>query len=245
MNRLTALGLAVLALLPVTGAQGATYTKQGYGGNLPSNAETTYGVGELDAITGALSYQTLGSERTTINQSVADLYAIDITGLMPFSATTVGTTGDPSNPLSDLYNSVLYLFDSTGKGVLDNDDDPNASFGSEARSTITSSALTPGLYYLGIGTYGDEPTSGGGLIFPDQTDPTVDSTQTYGPSGPGGTQSLSGWKLTSEDVEAGTYTIALTGANYAMIPEPPPLALLASGGFLLAACLRRRRRAVR
>ena len=152
--------LLALALLPALPGQALTYAKTGgggdptVGGELLSNAEFTQGVGSLTEITGALNFTQMGKERATIQESYADLYAISLTG-GSFSATTVGQTGDPANPATDLDNTVLYLFDSHGHGVLSDVLDPNAF---QPRSTIGSSTLAPGLYYLGIGALGDQPT---------------------------------------------------------------------------------------
>ncbi len=239
------LGPALLALaVSATAAHAATYTKTDVGGSpsvggeLLSNAEVTLGLGDLTEITGALNFTQMGSERATVQQSYADLYEITLTGL-PFSATTVGQTGDLADPSTDLNNTVLYLFDSRGYGVLTDEMDPNAF---QSRSTISSDTLAPGLYYLGIGALGDQPTSSGGLIFPDQSDPTVDPTGTYGPTGPGGGSPLSGWDLASGlDSQTGTYGIALSGAAPAYVPEPAPIALLIVGlGALTLTAARRR-----
>ena len=148
--------LLALALLPALPGQAATYAKMGVGGDpavggeLLSNAEFTQGVGDLTEITGALNFTQKGSERATIQQSYADLYAITLTGAA-FSATTVGQTGDPANPATDLDNTVLYLFDSHGYGVLSDELDPNAF---QPRSTIAAAHWPPAFT-----TWGSAPSA--------------------------------------------------------------------------------------
>jgi hypothetical protein len=161
--------------------------------------------------------------------SDADIFAIFLTGGQTFSATTVSNT-------SNFFDTQLFLFDSSGRGVYANDDDP----GSPPQSTLPAlnplTPLSPGLYYLAISGSGFLPVSAGGLIFPSTVIPGILDPGILGPTGPGGGQALSGWSSVSS--EAGAYDIVLTGAQFAATPEPSSAFILAGGLALLL--LRRR-----
>ena len=212
MRNIFATGLAVLAVASAATAQ--TWTEVGDAGDLPGNAQITEGPGPLTAITGTIG--------TTTD---ADMYQIFITGGGTFSATTAGTPG------TTLGDPQLFLFNAAGIGVYANDD-----FGGSLQATLPAgTALTPtapGLYYLAITSFNRDPISPGGLIFPDVTTVT-------GPTGPGGGQPISGYTGTGG---TGSYAISLTGAEFAVIPEPGTLTLLGTGALGLFAYGRRRRK---
>lgn len=231
---------AALALLSLvgTGAHAQTYTKVGTGqDSLPATAQVTQGTGALQEITGAFTFTTAGSERGTVNVSNPDLFEILIDGSAPFSATTLGQP-------STLFNPQLFLFNAAGAGVYYNDD----------ASTLTTGALinpmtlpAPGLYFLGIATYGVVPRSGTGAasdIFANSVDDTTitDFTGLRTPR-PGGSGPLTNWFLSGADVETGSYSIALTGSSFAAAPVPESsttvslglLLALGAGGLALSA----------
>ena len=234
-------GLAALALLlPTGGAHAATYVKQGPGGDLLGNAYLTSGtIGDpLSEIDGVFS-----TPSATSIQAIPDLFQIDLTGLAPFSATTVGTNGS-------VYDTQLFLFNSLGNGIEFNDDDPSqllpGGIQLGAGATLPPIMLSAGIYYLGIGVEGTAPqsTTGGtsSNIFPYPLTDGSSFTAVDGPTGPGGAGKLSNWSITSDDAETGSYSILLTGAAIA-VPEASPVALLGLSGLLLAVVLRRRRAA--
>lgn len=237
-SRITALASGLLLTAAIS-ASAQTWTKTGTPGNLPATAQVVTGVGPLLSITGSLTFSVTGSERTTAPVSNPDMYQILVDGGGTFSASTVGTDGT-------LFDSQLFLFDSSGKGVYMNDDDANA-FG--ARSTLplainsTLSPLTPGIYYLAIAAFGANPasTSTANLIFPAPSTSTSFSG-VYGPTGPGGSGSIGRWVLGGNDVETGSYTINLTGASFVPAPEPNSMVVLLLGGAGLALCMMRRRK---
>lgn len=232
---LLALGTAAASV------QAQTWTKTGNPGNLISTAQVTVGTGALESITGAFSYTTTGSERTTINISNPDLFAIRIDGTSPFSATTLGQP-------SDLYDTQLFLFDSAGYGVYANDD--AFAFGTGALISPDISPA-PGLYYLGIASEGIVARSGSTAatdIFDNTVDDTTGATPFTGLRTPRpGSGPLSRWFLSSSDVETGFYTIALTGASFAgspnAVPVPEASTLVSFGvpALLVLAVLVRRR----
>lgn len=238
------LAAAVLFAFGAAGAsaQAQTWSKTGSPGNLPGTAQVTFGTGALQEITGAFSFTTTGSERNTVNVSNPDLFEIMIDGSAPFSATTFGQD-------SNLYDPQLFLFNVAGYGVYANDD--ASEFTTQALIAPTT-AVAPGLYYLGIATYGVVPRSGSGAsgdIFDNTIDDTSGNTSFTGLKGPkaGISGPLTNWFLSGADVETGYYGIALTGASYAAPAAVPEASTAVSFGLplLLCAALAARRRAKR
>ncbi|WP_407891590.1 hypothetical protein [Scytonema sp. NUACC26] len=140
------------------------------------------------------------------NNNDVDLYKIFLSGGQTFSATTVeGAT----------FDTQLFLFDVTGRGVYANDDNPSIR-----QSTLpeanTLTPTQPGFYYLGISSYNNDPQSGMGRIF-DTSDFTV------APIKPGGDLPLSSWNNAGNS--SGNYTISLRGTAVAI----PQSVLQASG----------------
>jgi hypothetical protein len=224
------LGLALaLALAAAPAATAATWTEVGDAGTLPSNAQVAFGDGGLTSISGSLNSTT---DR--------DMFEIYIDGGGTFSATTVAQPGT-------VFDTQLFLFDSSGMGVYASDDDPSAAGASQFRSTLpASNPLTPvasGYYFLLIDNSPSFPTGAGGVIFPNFATSAAAEFAVVGPTGPGGGSPITGYS--GSGTETGTYTIALTGASF-IIPEPGTLALLAAGSpVLLALALRRRGRSGR
>ncbi|MBD2460962.1 hypothetical protein H6G89_07890 [Oscillatoria sp. FACHB-1407] len=149
----------------------------------------------------------------------ADLYQIFIDNSQDFLA----TTEHRNNPL-DL-DTQLFLFDENGYGLLANDDtspsdrsryNPNSS-----RSTIRAGAGQlpySGIYYLGISSYGLDPTRGfNQYIFPNARRGLF--TAEDAAKAP-----LTGWQgpATSRLLPMRTYTIALNGARYVPARSPIP-----------------------
>ncbi len=184
----------------------ATYVEVPDAGELPGTAQTTMGVGALDAIVGM----------TTDPSDYADMYQIFISNPAAFSA----STGNGSAT----FDTQLFLFDLAGLGVLANDD-----FGSLVRSKLPVGSFVgvAGLYYLAISGYDYDPFSVDGEIFPDCF-PCV-----HGPAGLGGGAAVTHW-ATSNSLSNGTYQIDLTGVQFANgssspTPEPSTMLLLGSG----------------
>jgi hypothetical protein len=209
MRTVVLIGLVVLALLaaPAAGWAGPVWAEVGDAGQLPATAQVTTGGGPLTAITGTID---------TPND--VDMFAIRITSPSTFSATTVGQPGTH-------FDTQLFLFDSNGRGVEANDDVSTTNL----RSTLTSiGALPSGIYYLAISSFNADPVAPGGLrLFPEPEE-TIAPTfgLPVGPTGPGGGLPVADW--TTGGLSAGTYQIALTGAEFA-IPEPGSVLLFGLG----------------
>ncbi|MCS7066165.1 MAG: DVUA0089 family protein [Fimbriimonadales bacterium] len=166
----------------------------GDAGDMPETAQST-GTGALTAIRG-----TIGAANDV------DIYAIYITDPSSFSATTVGGT---------TLDTALWLFDANGKGVVHNEDNPDATTGFQSRIDNRTPCITqPGLYYLAISLFGRRAAGcNEGLIWA--------TTPTRGvrcPDGVEPTSRLASWSGTT--ASTGTYRIFLTGAQGATRGDP-------------------------
>jgi len=146
-----------------------------------------------------------GSDLTSIRGSLSSPTDVDLYSfiLLPrsFSASTAAN-----------FDTQLFLFDSSGRGVCSNDD----RAGGRITSSLTAGAcgIAPneaGLYHLAVSAYNVDPVSRSGLIFPDPPFNPNGSLGTFGPTGPGGGALLSGW--TGPVTSGGSYTISLSGAG--------------------------------
>jgi hypothetical protein len=209
-----------------------SYTETGDAGDLVTGAAQAV-TGNAGDTVAAIK----GSLGLTAGISEADAFKIYISAPSAFSASTTGFV-----PGSNSFDSELFLFGLDGKGIVMNDDD-SVSGGSQsailAGNSFTAS-LTPGYYYLLITGSSKNPSSAGGLIFPNTTDFSVDPTGIYGPTGAGGASAISGFSGSSN--EGGAYSIALTGVTIAAVavPEPSTLCLGLAGGLMLFGLSRRR-----
>jgi hypothetical protein len=209
-------GIMILAAglgFPLSGLA-QVHVELGDAGELPGTAQVITGLPVLTSITGSLG------------ANDADMFRFHSPGGM-FSATVTA--------VSNAGDSQLFLFNSTGFGVLANDDN-GVLF---APSRIFTAALPAGDYFLAISEFNRDPVSAGGLIFPDDL-----PTAIVGPTGPGGGLPISGWQ--SDFPGSGfDYTIALENASgvSGVVPGVPdessPLVLL-SVGMLSLVWMRRR-----
>ncbi len=137
------------------------------------------------------------------NVEDVDLFQIYLTGEGNFSASTVNqeTTLD----------TQLFLFDVDGLGVYANDDQAGCNcFQATLPTGDDLTPTEPGVYYLGISTFGDNAVSSGGEIFPSSSEAGFEAIRA--PTGDGGLLPLSGWIGGSEQ---GSYIINLTGVEAA------------------------------
>jgi len=198
---------AVLAAFIFSSALPATiWTEIGDAGSLPGTAQRTAGAGPLTEIRGLINH--------TLD---ADMFQIFITGGGAFSASTIGGTG---------LDTQLFLFSAPGFGVYANDDAVSFPYQSQLPAGHPLTPAQPGFYYLVVTPWDLDPTSALGLIFP-----TFPYEGVFGPTGPGGSLPISGY---SGFGDAGPYTVFLTGAEFAVVPEPATLLLVSAGlGWLV------------
>lgn len=225
-----ACGFIALLFLAFTSASSfaATYAEQGDAGDLPLSAQIASGAPAtpLTAITGTLTLN--------LGISEGDMYQIFISNPATFSATTTGFAPGVNN-----FDTQLFLFNAAGLGVAANDDDatsggPQSTF---AAGDPVLTSLPAGVYYILITGSGRYPVDSlNHLIFPNFTDGTTDPTKTY--SANPSTLAVAGY--TGNSNEGGNYSIALTGAQFVVVPEPSAalLVLITGAGALI---LNRRR----
>ena len=221
--------LAAASLLAVP-SYAQTFTEVGDAGDLPGNVQlignNTAGV-SLTQINGALTL--------TNGISDSDLFLIYISNPATFSVSM------NFKPGVNNFDSQLMIFNSSGQGVVANDDNPS---GSGSQAAIPAGALTgrtAGVYYLDVSGSGRYATdSSGNLIFPNFTDNTTDPTGVYGPNNPSAV--LAGY--TGNSNEAGAYALALAGAQFVPVPEFSGVGTFGAAVAALALVRRLRRNAV-
>ena len=129
-------GLAAIALLAVSApARAGTWTEVGDAGESVASAQMTIGVGSLNVIKGNLF-------------GFTDMFCIRILhDGTAFSATTdIGTIAQVNGGSLD---TMLMLFDSTGKGIVGNDDISNGSTGPFNNNSTITATLNTGTYQIG------------------------------------------------------------------------------------------------
>ena len=190
-------------------------------GRTVPTAQVPIGIGDLVGIQGVLDG---GADSGVLDYE--DLFAIQVTDPLSFSATTITLGGGAD------VDTNLWLFAPSGNGLLGNLDFPGGGPFSRLLPIADdgSFALTaPGLYYIGVsGGSANRPTSGANQIFHFLT-----PLELSGPDGPGGAGVLSNW---TGGGEIGAYFIQLTGVSYVPSPGIAPIF-----GFALISAQRRRR----
>jgi hypothetical protein len=166
----------------------------GDAGDLPETAQST-GSDPITKIRG-----TIGGANDV------DVYAIYISDPDAFSATTIGGT---------TLDTALWLFDEDGKGVVYNDDNPDATTGFQSRIDNRTNCITqPGRYYLAVSIFTRRAAGcGDGLIWA-----TTPARGVRCPDGPESTSRVGGWSGTSSST--GRYIIFLTGVSGATAGDP-------------------------
>lgn len=203
-----AIGLAV----PAVAVQGPVWEENSTGdaGSTTGDAQTTSGTGQLGKIRGETG-STAGP-----TPDLEDVYLVRICDPEAFFASTDPADGGIAN-----FDTRLWLFDDTGKGVVANDNRPGPpTVFSLVNSDPTDGSLplsTPGLYYIAIaGSPSNALSAPGpaGVIFM-----LGSPTEVSGPDGPGGGAPLGGWDTFGPFPSFGMYEIRLNGVTFGDTPS--------------------------
>ncbi len=222
LKKIAALLATAAALsLPTAALAGFVWNEAGPGaGDLLGTAQTTFdsSFNSLDGINGRLT-SSVSVGGSPVYQ--VDLYKIRISNAASFSAKTVDTG----------FDTALYLFDAAGLGIYANDDD---GFGltSLLPSGDPGGPISDGIYYLAIAF--------GGFVASDAGDFSLfDFMGSATGAGP-----LASWApgFASFEEVPWNYSILLTGATNAELPEPGTIGLVLAAGLGLWASRRRAQR---
>ena len=138
----------------------------------------------------ASSAQNLGSEPVTqifgsfSGGADVDVYRMCLSDGRSFSASTVGGTQR---------DTQLFLFNSQGRGVYSNDDADIGIHASRLPAQHRFSPATPGVYFLAISSFNNDPQSVDGEIFPDMFTGSVYPDFVVDAAGVGGHEPVIDW----------------------------------------------------
>ncbi len=197
---------------------GQTYTEIGDAGQTLGTAQAS---GLTVGVTTVSIFGTIGSPTD------ADVFSIQVTTPMMFTATTVG---------GSTLDTALFLFNSLGMAIYTNDD----ASGTSLQSTLPSGAsftmsLAPGLYHIAISLSGNEPVnSNGQLLFLPYSG--GDPTSVRGAAAGVNPATLANFNGLTSFPEMGAYRIDLMA-----VPEPSATALYLAGAGAIGFLLRKRR----
>lgn len=233
-------GVVAITLTATATASGPKWEEMGDAGSLPGGAQITMGIGTLGFINGGLGMSALFGGMVDFE----DMFLINIVDPMNFRATTDPLDGKLGMAFAD-FNTQLWLFQPTADpldalGIVGNDDHPvtlsqfSLLLPEPTDGFMGGGVVDPGLYYLAITRFGNDPVSAGGEIF--AFDP-LDPFEISGPDGRGGMMPITGW-TGDKGMFEGDYRIALQGVEFAEVPAPGALSLL----VLASLTMRRRRR---
>jgi hypothetical protein len=200
--RTAATALIAAAFLGLAPSAFATL-ETGDAGSLPASAQNL-GSGPVTQILGSFS-----------GGGDVDVYRMCLSDGASFSASTVGGT---------LRDTQLFLFNSQGRGVYSNDDAELGVHGSRLPAQHRFSPTGPGVYFLAISSFNNDPQSADGEIFPDMFSASLYPDLVVDAAGVGGEAPVIDWAGLQRG-SAGSYRINLTGTT-GCDTTPPTVSLL-------------------
>ena len=201
-TRIAVIALVAAVFLGVTPSAFAAL-ETGDAGSLPSSA------------------QNLGSEPVTQILGTfggggdVDVYRMCLSDGRSFSASTVGGTQR---------DTQLFLFNAQGLGVYSNDDADIGMHSSRLPAEHRFSPATPGVYFLAISSFNNDPQSEDGEIFPDMFSGSLYPDFVVDAAGVGGHAPLIDWAGLQRGA-AGSYRINITGTTGCDV-TPPTVSLV-------------------
>lgn len=204
---LQCIGCSDASVEPVGTSQTAlTYAESGDTGELPAQAQVIDGEA-LTEITGTLE-----------GDDDVDLYAFCLEGNGTFSAAVRA---------GEFEETELFLFDAAGRGVYFSDDLSDSDYRSSLPANHPLTPTEPGVYYLAISSFNNDPLSSSGEIFPNEP-----YTEVHGPTGPGGSDPVSSWSAVGDEL-GGAYAIEITGTTLCPRNEPPDCSVAVASPSLI------------
>jgi hypothetical protein len=207
------LAMAMTATAAVAASRGPHYEEDDDAGSLPGDSKKVEGSGPLEAISGALT----GGSRGGDYQDMYEIYIAEPSKfLLRVSQVTEG------------FDTQLFLFDQTGRGMLANNNSQIDGQGSinamlsNASTDGTGVVLNkPGAYFIAISGFPSRPGNAHGPIFDFNPDTPFEVS---GPDGKGGDVPITGWYPNGD---TGAYMIELNGVNF--LPPSPGACCLSDG----------------
>ncbi len=189
--RLTRIAVTAIAVAVSLGLAPSAFavSESGEAGDLPSTAQDL-GSGAVTSIFGSF---TGGGD--------VDMYRVCLTDGASFSATTVGAT---------TLDTQLFLLDANGLGVYSNDDAAIGVRGSRLPSNHRFSPAGPGVYFLALSSFNNDPQSDAGEIFPDLFSTSIYPDMVVDAAGVGADEPIVGWSGPTRG-PPGLYRINVTG----------------------------------
>jgi hypothetical protein len=191
--RITRIAVTALAVAVSLGLAPSAFavSESGDAGDLPSTAQDL-GSGAVTSILGSFP-----------GGGDVDVYRVCLTDGASFSATT-SSVGPP--PL----DTQLFLLDANGFGVYSNDDAAIGERNSRLPSNHRFSPTAPGVYFIALSSFNNDPQSDAGEIFPDLFSTSLYPDMVVDAAGVGADEPIVGWSGPTRG-PPGLYRITVTG----------------------------------
>jgi hypothetical protein len=191
--RLTRIAITAVAVAVSLGLAPGAFAadESGDAGDLPSTSQDL-GSGAVTSILGTF---TGGGD--------VDMYRVCLTDGASFSASATSVGAPP-------LDTQMFLMDANGLGVYSNDDAAIGVRGSRLPSNHRFSPTGPGVYYLALSSFNNDPQSDAGEIFPDLFSTSLYPDMVVDAAGVGADEPIARWSGPTRG-PPGTYRITVTG----------------------------------